>query len=39
MVLAYLNLGQFFGEMGLFYTSSPPASAWCARATSASCRK
>src|SRR6188472_2886815 len=27
MVLAYLNKGQFFGEMGLFY-EQPTRSAW-----------
>jgi CRP/FNR family cyclic AMP-dependent transcriptional regulator len=27
MVLAYLNKGQFFGEMGLFY-EQPARSAW-----------
>src|SRR5258708_20862137 len=27
MVLAYLNRGQFFGEMGLFY-GQPPRSPW-----------
>src|SRR3989440_6349940 len=27
MVLAYLNRGQFFGEMGLFY-EQPTRSAW-----------
>ena len=27
MVLAYLNKGQFFGEMGLFY-DEPARSAW-----------
>ena len=37
MVLAYLNKGQFFGEMGLFY-EQPTRSAWCARASSASSR-
>jgi len=38
MVLAYLNRGQFFGEMGLFY-EQPTRSAWVARATSASSRR
>jgi CRP/FNR family cyclic AMP-dependent transcriptional regulator len=28
MVLAYLNKGQFFGEMGLFQNDAPTRSAW-----------
>ncbi len=28
MVLAYLNRGQFFGEMGLFFNDQPTRSAW-----------
>jgi CRP/FNR family cyclic AMP-dependent transcriptional regulator len=28
MVLAYLNRGQFFGEMGLFFSDQPTRSAW-----------
>jgi CRP/FNR family cyclic AMP-dependent transcriptional regulator len=28
MVLAYLNKGQFFGEMGLFQHDTPARSAW-----------
>jgi CRP/FNR family cyclic AMP-dependent transcriptional regulator len=28
MVLAYLNKGQFFGEMGLFNNDQPSRSAW-----------
>ena len=33
MVLAYLNKGQFFGEMGLFY-EQPTRSAWVRTRTS-----
>ena len=38
MVLAYLNKGQFFGEMGLFY-EQPQRSAWVRTRRSASSPK
>jgi len=38
MVLAYLNKGQFFGEMGLFYEQRRAAPG-CARASSASSQR
>ena len=36
MVLAYLNKGQFFGEMGLF-NEQPARSAWVRASSSCSC--